>query len=280
MDIHINALFLAVVAALLAAGRSYWLKATDQRMLLYGASNAVCLGIALLLMPFMAMPSTTSMLFLLSSAVIYTIYTLFQLHAFQTMAISRLEPLQRSIRVGVMALCSPLLLGESLGSLQLIALILAFAGLNMLIDWHFFAREARRCLGNCCVAGLLGGMLSISDIMGIRVSGAPFSYIVWNLLVGAPTIILALVWHKNALLTFLNRYRRNIAMMCVCDVVSYGLVLYILYGLKVGEAIPLLNVSVIFTALFGMRYLDERVSRQNWAAIILITLSISAVQLS
>lgn len=281
MDIHFNALILAVLAALLVAGKNYWLKATDQRMLLYGASNAVCLGIALVLMPFMAVPSGASMLFLLSSSLLYTFKILFDLHAFQSMAVSRFEPIQSSMRIAVMVLCSPLLLGETITPLQILALILVFAGLNMLMDWRFFTRHAGLgSIGKCCIAGLLGGMLSISDIMGIRVSGAPFAYIVWNLLIGAPTIILALAWHKNALLGFLNKYRRNIVMMCACDVISYGLILYILYGLKVGEAIPLLNVSVIFTALLGMRYLDERVSRQNWAAIILVTLSISAVQLT
>lgn len=281
MDVHLNALILAVLAALLVAGKNYWLKATDQRVLLYGASNAVCLGIALVLMPFMAVPSGASMLFLLSSAVIYTIYTLFQLHAFQTMAVSRLEPLQHSMRIAVMALCSPLLLGESISPLQVLALIMALAGVNMLIDWRFFARDAGiGSIFKCCIAGLLGGMLSISDIMGIRISGAPLSYIVWNLLIGTPTIILALAWHKRALFAFLHKYKRNIVMMCACDVLSYGLILYILYGLKLGEAIPLLNVSVIFTAFLGMRYLDERVSKQNWAAIILVTLSISAVQLA
>ena len=281
MNIEFNALLLAILAALLAAGRSYWLKATDARLLLYGASNAVCFGIAVLLLPFIPVPSMASMAFLLSSSVIYTIYALFQLHVFHTMDISRLEPLQRSIRIGVLALCSPLLLGESVTIVQVIAIVLTIIGINMLIDLRYFRHKAGlESIGKCCFAGMLGGMLTLSDIMGIRISGAPLSYIVWNLFIGVPVVILALTYHYKALVTFLRTYKRNTVMMCSCDVLSYGLVLFILYGLQVGEALPLLNVSIIFSALFGMRYLDEAVSKQNWAAIVLITLSISAVQLA
>ena len=277
---QLNALLLAILAALLAAGRNYWLKATDARLLLYGASNAVCFGIAIILLPFVTMPAPASMALLCVSSLIYTIYTLFQLHAFRTLDISRLEPLQRSMRIGVMAICSTLLLGESISTTQLFALVLAFAGINMLIDWRYFSQKANiGSIAKCCFAGILGGMLTLSDVIGIRISGAPLGYIVWNLFIGIPVVILALVYHHKELSVFLKARLRNTVMMCSCDVLSYGLVLFILYGLQVGQALPLLNVSVIFTAFLGMRYLDETVSKQNWAAIVLVTLSISTVQL-
>jgi len=226
------------------------------------------------------MPSLASMGYLLISAMIYAVYTLFQLHAFRTMAISQLEPLQRSIRVGVMAISSPILLGETTSPAAIIALILAFVGLNMLIDWRLFAQKGGfGSFGKCCIAGLLGGMLTLSDVMGIRASGAPLGYIVWTLLIGTPVIIMAMVYHKKALGDFLQKYRRNIVMMCVCDVLSYGIVLFILYGLQVSHAIPLLNLSILISAAFGVYYFDERLSFRYKGALVLITLSVSAVQI-
>lgn len=277
MSVEHQAFLLAVLAAVFAAGRAYWIKATDTRLLLYGASNLVCLLAALALLPVVGLLPLEALPYLLLSTCIYTAYIFFQLNNFQNLNISLLEPLQKGVYMFFLLMFSSVLLDEIIGLYDMLAVFLLFAGLYFLLDFRA-AKHNPRHIGACAAAGILSACLVLSDTMGIRVSGEPVTYIVWNLMIGAPSIFLALMIHRKSVLTFLGSRWKNISMMCLCDVLSYGLVLYILYMIEISSALPLLNLGIVLTALFGAFWLKEKLSVRSWSAIAIIAISISMAQ--
>lgn len=278
MGLEIQAILFALIAAVLAAGKVFWLKATDQRLLLYGASNFIGLILALCFIPVVGLPSAAAVPFLITSACLYTVMVCFQLHAFKSLDISLLEPIQRGMRMIFLLIASTVFFEETLRVIDYVGLVCLFTGISFLVDMKM-AKMSVKSLAACLVAGLLGGLMTVSDTLGVKSSVSPLNYIVWHLLIGTPTIFMAIALHRKSIAPFFKRNFKNVSMMCLCDTLSYGLVLYILYAMKVSSALPLINIGIIVTALFGLWFLKEKILPKRWAAIAMIVVSIITTQI-
>lgn len=279
MSLEVQALVIALLAACLGAGQKFWLKATNERLILLGSTNLIALIFSIALLPFLPPMNLAAFPFLVLSTGIYTIFVIYEIRAYSENDLSLVEPLQKAIRYSLLFLYSALFLGENAGIIEMMALGCLLFGCLFLMDWSHLKTQSRCNIGVCFVAAFLASLLLLSDIFGIRASGEPLTYIVWNLWMGIPVIGLALARHRKQIRGFLREKWFNVSVMTVCDVGAYGAIIYILYILDVGSVLPLVNIGTILSALMAYIFLKEHITGKRWVAIFAIVVSVSLVQL-
>lgn len=277
MGLEIQVVVLAIFAALLSSSKSFWLKTGHDRFLMLSLNNLFCIFLALILIPFVPLPNKEAFPFLILSSIIYTLSVYCQVGSYKLTELSLLEPIKNAIRLITICIFSVVLVGDTFEMKHLAAISIIVIALTMLIEWSVF-KSGKRGILYSFLLGVVGGSHAISDLIGIRVSGNPASYIVWNLLIGIPVVIIGLSRHFGSIKTFLNMHWQKTVYLSLSDVLSYGAFLLILYVYNVPSALPLLNLGIVVSVFLAVVFLKEKVSFRRWVAAFLVVGSVSLVQ--
>ncbi len=69
-----------------------------------------------------------------------------------------------------------------------------------------------------------------------------------------------------------------IAAGAVLDILKYGILLYVVYGIAALQAFPVLSASIVFATLIGTLVLKEQYARRRIIASIIIAASVVLLQ--
>ena len=170
----------------------------------------------------------------------------------------------------LIAIVSALFLGTALLPLEWAGIALISAGiLTMLIGGR--GTGDRRGLVYAALNAIVIASYTLTDGLGVRVSGAPVSYTMWIfVLTGAPLAACALLRRPGSI-AYTRRNWHYGAIGGLGTLASYGLVLFAMPAAPIPLVAALRETSILFGTAIAVFVLKEKVTavRLSAAAIIL-----------
>ncbi|QCT20273.1 EamA family transporter [Jejubacter calystegiae] len=260
---------LTLFAALLHAGWNALLRGGSDRLwsmtVMCIAVSIVCIGIA----PFLTAPDKASWMYALLSAVLHVGYNLFLVKSYQSGELGKTYPIARGSSPLLVTLGAALFAGEMPGASAIAGIGLVSFGIISL------AFQGRRlavpglpwALGTGCFIAAY----SVTDGIGVRLSGDPLAYTVWmSALWGLmmPTVYIALRGPRS-----LFSARPGLLASAgggVVSLLAYGIVIYAMTHAPMGAVSALRETSVLFAVLIGYFLLGETLTVRKMLACVMI----------
>ena len=276
---------LVLLAALMHALWSIVLKLTGEakaNITVFMAGSSI---LALAGIPFQSLPSLASLPFLLISVIVQVIYMVLVGVVYQKGDVSQFYPVMRGVAPLFVALFSGPVLGEKLSIWAWCGVILiCFGVLTLAVE---AVRRSNRIDPSIIPLSLLTAAFiafyTLLDGMGVRLSGAPVSYILWIFfLIGLVKVVFELFNNKTRqpFLTHFQRYWFIGLVGGFLSLGSYGLALWTMTKLPVALVAALRESAIVFAVILSYFVLREHVSFLRFIASIIIVLGVIAVRLA
>ncbi|CAM1636609.1 DMT family transporter [Bartonella apis] len=276
---------LVLLAALMHALWSVVLKLTGDaktNITVFMAGSSI---LALAGIPFQSLPSLASLPFLLISVFVQVIYMMLVGIVYQKGDVSQSYPVMRGVAPLFVALFSGPILGEKLSIIAWCGVILISSGvLTLALE---AVRRSDKIGPSIIPLSLLTAafiaLYTLLDGIGVRLSGAPVSYILWIFfLIGLVKVVFELFNDKTRpqFLTHFQRYWSIGLVGGFLSLGSYGLALWTMTKLPVALVAALRESAIVFAVILSYFVLREHVSPPRFIASIIIVLGVIAVRLA
>ncbi|OLY43101.1 DMT family transporter [Bartonella apis] len=276
---------LVLLAALMHALWSVVLKLTGDaktNITVFMAGSSI---LALAGIPFQSLPSLASLPFLLISVFVQVVYMMLVGIVYQRGDVSQSYPVMRGVAPLFVALFSGPILGEKLSIVAWCGVILISSGvLTLALE---AVRRSDKIEPSIIPLSLLTAafiaLYTLLDGIGVRLSGAPVSYILWIFfLIGLVKVVFELFNDKTRQ-PFLIHFQRYWSIGLVggfLSLGSYGLALWTMTKLPVALVAALRESAIVFAVILSYFVLREHVSPPRFVASIIIVLGVIAVRLA
>ena len=273
MSISIS--LIVLLAAVLHAGWNALLRAGADRL---WSMTIMCVAIALVcaaLAPFAPAPASASWGYAALSALLHTGYNLFLVRAYRSGDFGQTYPIARGASPLLVTVGAALFAHEAPAPVALLGVVLISGGI---IALAFQGRTLGRGLGRSALVYALGtggfiGAYSVTDGIGVRLSGTPFGYTIWMCLLwglAAPAVYgLARGWGG---LVRGPRETLTAAGGGVISLLAYGLIILAMSLSPMGPVSALRETSVVFAALIGRLFLKERLTALRLVACVVVAI--------
>jgi drug/metabolite transporter (DMT)-like permease len=230
-------------------------------------------GIAVLLV---ARPSPAAWPFIVASAVLHGVYNLLLMQAYRLGDFNQAYPLGRGTSPWVVAIVATVFIGERLGPIHLLGVVVVSAGLAILV----FAGGLPTLRQVPALAAAFGTGLAIAsytvvDGLGVRLAHSVAGYAAWLFLLQGPMIpVLALAWRRRELVGQLRGPWLLGLLGGLLSMLAYALVLW---AQTIGSLAPiaaLRETSVIMGAIIGAVVFHEGFGRTRIVATVLVVAGI------
>jgi drug/metabolite transporter (DMT)-like permease len=250
---------IVLLAAVLHASWNALLRAGADRLwsmtVMCIAIALVCAGLALVV----PMPARASWGFAIASALLHVGYNLFLVRTYRSGDLGQTYPISRGSSPVLVSLGAGVFAGELPDAVSAIGVILVSGGI---VSLAFQGRKVG--LGSLPYAlgtGCFIGAYSVTDGIGVRLSGTPVGYTVWMCLlwgVMAPPVY-AIIRDWRSLM---RGPRETLAAAGggIVSLIAYGIVIFAMSLGPMGSVSALRETSVVFAALIGRFFLHERLS--------------------
>lgn len=223
------------------------------------------------------LPARASWPWLAASICLHTCYCLFLVKAYQHGDLSSVYPLARGSAPPLVLVGGVVLLGESLGATQLLAVALVSCGVASLVRG---GAGQRRALGWAFATGVVIATYSMVDGVGVRKAGSALGYIaVLDIGFGVVVTTIALLKCRSRTLAYARReWRRGLGGGVLC----FGAYALVLWAFQLGALAPVValrETSVVFAAVIGARILGEPLGSRRLAAAAIVALGVVLLQL-
>ena len=276
---------LVLLAALMHALWSVVLKLTGDaktNITVFMAGSSI---LALAGIPFQSLPSLASLPFLLISVFVQVVYMMLVGIVYQKGDVSQSYPVMRGVAPLFVALFSGPILGEKLSIIAWCGVILISSGvLTLALE---AVRRSDKIGPSIIPLSLLTAafiaLYTLLDGIGVRLSGAPVSYILWIFfLIGLVKVVFELFNDKTRpqFLTHFQRYWSIGLVGGFLSLGSYGLALWTMTKLPVALVAALRESAIVFAVILSYFVLREHVSPPRFIASIIIVLGVIAVRLA
>lgn len=268
---------LVLAAAVMHAAWNALVKGAGDRAVVLALVSLghVVLGVGIAF--FVAPPAAEAIPYIVASTVVHWAYLIFLSRAYQFGDLSFVYPIARGAAPVLVGLGAYIWADERLPILGWVAICTVSLGILMLAA---IRNADSRALFAALTTSLVIAIYSIIDGIGIRISGSPFGYISWLFMAEISVVIyiFATRWQKIRHIT-----TQNLVMGLIAGALAglaYAMVLYAKTLAPLGIVSALRETSVIFAALFGILWFNERpVGRRLWAASV-VALGIALLGLS
>jgi len=262
-------------AALLHAAWNALVKASRDKHLdtvVVAASSGL---IAAALAPWLPAPASAAWPWLVASVAIHILYFAFLAGAYRWGELSYTYPVMRGGGPMLVALAGALALGEVLAWNETLGIGAICLGILGFASGKHDRRASLFAGGNAAVIAAY----TLVDAQGVRVSGAPLGYILW-FFVGNGLVITAmgLARRGRAVPDYLRRHWARGAVGGACSLAAYGIALWAMTRAPVALVAVLRETSVIFAALIGTLFLNEKLTRRRLAATGAVMLGLAALR--
>ena len=273
MALPVHAVMLVLLAALCHAGWNAVVKIGGDRLVVIAVVNMVGAGVALLALPFVAVPAPAAWPWLVASLLVHLLYYYCLVRQYRVGDLSHVYPLSRGLSPLLVAAGAALVAGETMPATALAGLALSSLGIVSLAfdggpPWR---RDARPALYAITTA-LVIAAYTLVDGMGVRRSGDAAGYVAWLFLLdGIPIAVLAWRRRGREMRGILAREWRKSLFGGVLAITAYGLVIWAMSVGPMAQVSALRESSVIFAALIGVVVLGESFGARRVTAAVLVT---------
>lgn len=247
---------MVLFAALLHASWNALLRNGADRL---WSMTIMCLAVAIASLAvalFLAPPAPASWLYAVLSAVLHVGYNLFLVRSYQAGDLGQTYPISRGSSPVLITLGAAMFAGETVGAGTLLGIALVCGGI---ISLAFKGRKlAVPSLPYALGTGCFIAAYSVTDGMGVRLSGAPMAYTVWMCALWGvlmPPVYMALRGARSLWTVrpgFITAFIGGLVSL-----VAYGIVIYAMAGAPMGAVSALRETSVLFAAVIGYLFLGE-----------------------
>jgi len=263
-------------AALLHAGWNALVKASPDKQLDTVVVSASAGLVALALAPWLQAPAPAAWPWLAASVAIHILYFAFLAGAYRWGELSYTYPVMRGGGPMIVALVGALALGEVPSWNEALGIGIICLGVLGFAAGRHDRRATLFAAGNAAVIAAY----TLIDAQGVRASGAAPGYVLW-FFAGNGVVITAagLARRGRAVPEYLGRHWARGAVGGVCSLAAYGIALWAMTRAPVALVAALRETSVIFAALIGALFLNEKLTRRRLAATGAVMLGLAALRL-
>lgn len=260
---------IVLVAAVLHASWNALLRGGGDRL---WTMTIMCIAIALacvLMAPFVPVPAMASWGCVAISALLHTGYNLFLVRTYRQGDLGQTYPIARGTSPLLVSLGAAVFAREVPDALSLTGVLLVSGGIVALA---FQGRTiGRQTLLFALGTGCFIGTYSVTDGVGVRLSGSPVGYTVWMCLswgLLAPATYITL----RDIRSLARGYRELLVAAGggLASLLAYGIVIFAMARGAMGPVSALRETSVVFAALIGRIFLHERLSRHRIMACLVV----------
>jgi drug/metabolite transporter (DMT)-like permease len=225
----------------------------------------VCLG----LLPFVQRPLAPSWPYVVLSGVLHIGYCFFLVMAYRTGDFVQSYPIARGSSPLLVTVGAALFAHERLSLSATFGILLVAGGIMALAfdGKRFHTATVPAALGT----GAFIGAYSVTDGLGVRLSGSAAGYTVWMCLIGGvgmPLVYLALRDVRSQRRPWEESFKA--ALSGVLSLVAYGLIVWAMQRAPLGPVSALRETSVVFAALLGWLLLRQPLGLRRAAACTVI----------
>jgi drug/metabolite transporter (DMT)-like permease len=278
--VTLSIVFAVLFSALLHATWNSLAHAVSDRLVgfaLIGIADAMCGG---LMAAFAGLPPAGAFPYIIASAALHVAYNLLLLASYQLGEFSQMYPLARGTSPWVVALVSVAVLGRDLPLTELLGVLAVSGGLIALV--FIGGRPGRKdvpALGAALLTGLAIASYTVVDGVGVMQSPL-FAYTGWLfLLQGPPLAVIAAVRRGRRLPAAVRASAVPGLAGGLISIIAYTIVLWAQTSGALAPIAALRETSIVFGALIGAIFLDERLGAKRaiaagvvLAGVVLITL--------
>lgn len=262
-------ILIVLLAAVLHASWNALLRAGSDRlwsMTMMAIATAITCAC---LVSFVPMPNRASWGCAILSAVLHVGYNLFLVRTYRSGDLGQTYPISRGSSPLLVCLGAAIFAGELPSPISTVGIVLVSAGI---ISLAFQQRSlAVDSLPYALGTGCFIGAYSVTDGIGVRLSGTPVGYVVWMCLLWglAAPLVYALIRDWRSLV----RGPRETLVAAgggVVSLIAYGIVIFAMSLTAMGAVSALRETSVVFAALIGRIFLKERLTAYRMIACAVI----------
>jgi drug/metabolite transporter (DMT)-like permease len=256
-----------LLAALLHAGWNALVKVAADRLVVL---TAVALGqglFGLLLIPFTAIPAPEAWPYIAISTVLHYSYCAFLYQSYRFGDLSQVYPLARGLAPVLVTLGAALFAGEILEAPKLAGVALASLGICGLA--FVSSRQTRMslpALGFAAGTGVMVAAYTVSDGIGVRLSGAPLGFIAWLFIFEFPIVAFTTLVRGRRLIGSLAGEPWKFAGCAAFSTAAYALVIFASAFAPLAMVSAVRETSVVMAAMIGVFVLGERPWQQRIGA--------------
>ena len=236
--------------------------------------TVMCLAVAIasaVIAVFLAPPAKASWPYAVFSAGLHVGYNLFLVRSYQSGDLGQTYPIARGSSPLMITIAASVFAGERIGMGALLGIILVSGGIISL------AFKGRRLvvpgLPYALGTGCFIAAYSVTDGVGVRLSGAPMAYTAWMCALWGvlmPSVYIGLRGAKS-LMTIRPGFIAALFGGWV-SLLAYGIVIYAMAGASMGAVSALRETSVLFAALIGYFFLGEQLTVRKMLACAVIAI--------
>lgn len=271
----VQVLALVLLAASIHATWNTWLKLAGDRLVVMSLMGTGWALFAACWLPFLDFPAA-AWPYLLASIVTHLAYTLVLVPAYRLVDLGVVYPMIRGTGPAVVTLVSVLALGETIGVLGVLAVLLVTAGV-VALGWTGAAGSYRALLFGVLGGGLLAAY-TLLDGIGARASGSVHGYAAWLFfLTGIPLLVTGMVVRRGRFVTLARPIAARALVAGAAACTAFWIVIWALSKAPMGLVAAARETSVVFVALASGLLLKEKV---NWAAIVAVFAGVVLIRLA
>lgn len=269
MSLHI--ILLILFAALLHASWNALLRGGADRL---WSMTVMCIAVAIVCAPaaiFVGLPDRASWGFGLLSAGLHVGYNLFLVRSYKTGDLGQTYPISRGSSPLLITLAAALFAGERIATGTMFGVALVSCGIISLAfkGRRFAVPGLPYALGTGCFIAAY----SVTDGLGVRLSGNPLAYTLWMCALWGVFMPPVYITLRSARSLF--TVRPGIITASVggwVSLLAYGIVIYAMTRAPMGAVSALRETSVLFAAVIGYFFLGETLTVRKMLACMVIAI--------
>jgi len=264
------AVLVLAAATLHATWNALVKKASDRLVVLSSVALGQCIA-GVLLVPFVGRPDPASWPAIGISCLFHYFYYFFLFQAYRFGDLSQAYPIIRGVAPILVAAGASVFGQEFLSQTALYGVLMVSIGIasTAWIREGPSERNLPTILFSLATGAVIAGY-SVSDGIGVRLSGNPFAFIAWLFLFEWPVVLFALLRRKGRLIAAWRSQWQGAGGTALSSVLAYGIVIYAANHAPIAAVSALRESSVIMAALIGTLVFGEKPWQARIAAAVLV----------
>jgi len=276
--VTIEIAILVLSGAFLHAGWNALVKTASDRLLVISAVAFAQTLTGALMIPFVSAPYMASWPAIGLSTLFHYLYYTFLFQAYRFGDLSQVYPLARGLAPVLVATGAAIFGNEILSLSAYIGVAVASVGITSIA----FLQESPlknnpATLFFTIGTGTIIAGYTVTDGIGVRLSGSPFGYIAWLFFLEFPVVLFALYRRRGRMISLLQREWKHFAGTGISSVFAYGIVIYAVKFAPMAAVSALRESSVIIATLIGAFFLGERPWQQRVGAAVIVAVGVSLI---
>lgn len=271
------ATFLVLISAFMHASWNAVVKSSSDRLSSMAMVDGVAFVVALIAVPFVALPPGPVWGLILMSVAVNLFYRYFLIRAYHFGDFGQVYPLVRGLPPLLVVAFAAVWLGESLSASGMLGVVILSLGILSLLNLKGEWRAPR----NALAAGVCVALYTVIDAQGVRSSQGVLSYLVYfTLVLSLPIPFFAARRRRGALVQHLREHWRMSVFGGLTYCAAYALVLWAMTLDNVAKIAALRESSVIIGAVIATLLFKEPFGRRRLIAAITVAVGIVLIKCS